>query len=88
MYTNTDFLRNRIKLKIRLSSKSIDEEIGIIGITEVKSNNFKFSVEIPKINIEHFYLISNNIEGSGVALYIKKHVEFLVKLCEDVWAVI
>ena len=43
MYTNADSLRNKIdELKLRFSSKSIDEEIGIIGITEVKSKNVKF----------------------------------------------
>ena len=77
MYTNS--LRNKIdELKIRLSSKSIYEEIGIIGITEVKSKNCKFPVEIPEINIENFDLISNNIEnneGRGVAMYMKNNLK-------------
>ena len=72
MYTNADLLRHKIdELKIRLCSKSIDEEIGIIGITEVKSKNVKFPVEIPEINIGNFDLISNNIEnneGRGVLI--------------------
>ena len=62
MYTNADLLWNKIyELKIRLNSKSIDEDIGIIGIVEVKSKNVKFPVVIPEINIEHFDLISNSI---------------------------
>ena len=75
MYINADSLQNKIdELKIRLSSKSIYEEIGVIGITAGKSKNCKFPVEIPEINIENFDLISNNIEnneGRGVVLYIK-----------------
>ena len=35
MYTNADSLWNKIyELKIRLNSKSTDDDIGIIGITE------------------------------------------------------
>ena len=92
MYTNADSLRNkRDELKIRLNSKSMDEEISRIGITEV-CNISGWNTR----NIEHFDLISNNIEnneGRGVALYIKKPfeatpVEFLVKFCEDIWAAI
>ena len=53
MYANTDSLQNKFdELKIRLSSKSIDEAICIIGRTEVKSKNFKIPVEISEINIE------------------------------------
>ena len=44
-------------------------------MTEVKSKNYKFPVEMPLRNIDNFDLISNDIENNDdrrVALYINK----------------
>ena len=68
----------------------------IIGITEVKPKNFRYSIQNCELAIEHYEMYSvnlNNEDGRGVSLYIHESIEATqvdidTDFVESVWVTI
>ena len=72
MYTNADCLSNKLN-ELRSVIDSCDTHPHLIGVCEIKTNNFCFAPSATEFSLPGYSLFHSNVDtqnGRGVSLYI------------------
>ena len=95
MYTNADCLSNKLN-ELRSVIDSCDTHPQLIGVCEIKPQNFRFTPSATEFSLPGYSLFHSNVDtqiGRGVSLYISNiltatPIVLCYEFCESVWVTI